>query len=95
MWLMQNAMDNPDNAGAASVAYMHLFGHVVLGHMWCWIAQVCSAKIAEGTTDEKWYKDKLIIARYYMKRRMPETGTLLKQIEAGSEEMMALTADAF
>jgi hypothetical protein len=30
-----------------------------------------------------------------MKRRMPETGTLLKQIEAGSEEMMALHADAF
>lgn len=95
MWLMQNAMSNPDNAGAASTAYMHLFGHVILGHMWCWIAQTCSQKLAEGTTDEEFYKNKLIIARYYMKRRMPETGTLLKQIEAGSDEMMSLSADAF
>ena len=28
MWLMQNAMPNPDNAGAASTDYMHLFGLV-------------------------------------------------------------------
>ena len=29
MWLMQNAMKKPDNAGAASTDYMHLFGLVV------------------------------------------------------------------
>ena len=26
MWLMQNAMAKPDNAGAAATDYMHLFG---------------------------------------------------------------------
>jgi alkylation response protein AidB-like acyl-CoA dehydrogenase len=31
MWLMQNAMAKPDNAGAASNDYMHLFGLVALG----------------------------------------------------------------
>ena len=30
MWLMQNAMKNPDNAGAGSTDYMHLFGLVAL-----------------------------------------------------------------
>ena len=25
MWLMQNALANPDNAGAASTDYLHLF----------------------------------------------------------------------
>ncbi len=34
MWLMQNAMAKPDNAGAASNDYMHLFGLVALGYMW-------------------------------------------------------------
>ena len=28
MWLMQNAMAKPDNAGAAATDYMHLFGLV-------------------------------------------------------------------
>ena len=32
MWLMQNAMAKPDNAGAASYDYMHLFGRVALGY---------------------------------------------------------------
>ena len=42
MWLMQNALKNPDNAGAASNDYMHLFGLVSLSYMWavspkrCW-----------------------------------------------------------
>ncbi|TIU43739.1 MAG: acyl-CoA dehydrogenase, partial [Mesorhizobium sp.] len=34
MWLLQNAMAKPDNAGAASTDYMHLFGLVALGYMW-------------------------------------------------------------
>ena len=31
LWFMQNAMAKPDNAGAASNDYMHLFGRVALG----------------------------------------------------------------
>ena len=34
MWFMNNAMKNPDNAGAGSTDYMHLFGLVALGLMW-------------------------------------------------------------
>jgi len=35
MWFMNNAMAKPDNAGAGSYDYMHLFGLVALGYMWC------------------------------------------------------------
>src|SRR5215475_1190145 len=35
MWFMQNAIAKPDNAGAGSYDYMHLFGLVALGYMWC------------------------------------------------------------
>jgi len=48
MWLMQNGMKNPDNAGAASTDYMHLFGLVALGYMWAQMAKVAQAKLAEG-----------------------------------------------
>src|SRR5271170_5481084 len=39
MWFLQNALGNPDNAGAGSTDYMHLFGLVALGYMWCLIAE--------------------------------------------------------
>ena len=39
MWFMHNAMAKPDNAGAGATDYMHLFGLVALGYMWCKIAE--------------------------------------------------------
>ncbi|MDH8168772.1 acyl-CoA dehydrogenase C-terminal domain-containing protein, partial [Klebsiella pneumoniae] len=48
MWLMQNAMAKPDNAGAASTDYMHLFGLVAIGYMWARMAKVAQDKLAES-----------------------------------------------
>src|SRR5262249_7803027 len=45
MWFMQNALAKPDNAGAGSYDYMHLFGLVALGYMWCRIAEAALAKL--------------------------------------------------
>ena len=94
-WFMQNAMTNPDNAGAGSVAYMHLFGHVLLGLMWTKIAKISSAALASGTEDPTFHENKMITGRYYMKRRIIETGALLAEIQAGSDELMALDAANF
>ena len=52
MWLMQNAMKNPDNAGAGSNDYMHLFGLTALGFMWARIAKAVLARQAAGTSNE-------------------------------------------
>ena len=48
MWFMQNAMTKPDNAGAGSTDYMHLFGLVALGYMWCKIAEAAIAKLPKA-----------------------------------------------
>src|SRR5271154_6244873 len=48
MWFMQNALGSPDNAGAGPTDYMHLFGLVALGYMWCLIAQAANVKAATG-----------------------------------------------
>lgn len=95
MWLMQNGMKNPDNAGAGSTAYMHLFGHVVLGLMWLKIAKISADKLDAGTDDPTFFENKLITGRYYMRRRMPETKFLLAELQAGAEEVMALDAANF
>ncbi|NVJ71536.1 MAG: acyl-CoA dehydrogenase C-terminal domain-containing protein [Alphaproteobacteria bacterium] len=95
MWLMQNGMANPDNAGAASTAYMHLFGHVLLGLMWTQMAKVAADALDAGTTDPTFYENKLTTGRYYVTRRMPEIKALLAEIETGADDVMALDAANF
>ena len=96
MWLMQNAMANPDNAGAASTDYMHLFGLVSLGYMWAQMAKVAQAKLADGADgDASYLENKLVTARFFMERVMPETAAHLARISTGADTMMALPAEAF
>jgi len=94
LWLMQNGLANPDNAGAASTDYMHLFGITGLTYMWALIAKVAQAKIDAGDTDP-FYEGKLIIGRYFVERILPEAGGHLAKLKTGSATMMALPAEAF
>lgn len=96
MWLMQNAMAKPDNAGAASTDYMHLFGLVALGYMWGQMARTAQAQLAAGANGQSsFYDGKLVTARFFMERVMPETSAHLARISSGADAMMALPAEAF
>ncbi|TKT74234.1 acyl-CoA dehydrogenase C-terminal domain-containing protein [Aquamicrobium sp. LC103] len=96
MWLMQNAMQKPDNAGAASTDYMHLFGLVALGYMWARMAKTAQRKLAEGADGSAAFCEaKVATARYYMDRIMPESAAHLARISSGADSMMALAEEAF
>jgi acyl-CoA dehydrogenase len=96
MWLMQNAIAKPDNAGAASTDYMHLFGLVALGHMWGLMAKAAQDRLAAGAGDgASFLENKLVTARYFMERVMPETAAHLARISSGADTMMALPQEAF
>ncbi|TJW82525.1 MAG: acyl-CoA dehydrogenase, partial [Mesorhizobium sp.] len=96
MWLMQNGMAKPDNAGAASTDYMHLFGLVALGYMWAQMAKAAGAKLANGANGSSaFYDSKLVTARFFMERIMPETSAHLARISSGADTLMALPAEAF
>jgi acyl-CoA dehydrogenase len=96
MWFMQNAIKAPDNAGAGSTDYMHLFGLVALGYMWCRIVEAANAKLANGAGDEAdRLKAKLVTGRFFMERMLPETATHLARIEAGAKSTMELPVEAF
>jgi alkylation response protein AidB-like acyl-CoA dehydrogenase len=94
MWLMQNGLANPDNAGAASTDYMHLFGITGLAYMWALMAKVSLAKIAAGDTDP-FYASKVAVGRYFLERVLPDTGAHLAKLKTGSATMMAMPAEAF
>jgi hypothetical protein len=95
MWFMQNAMAKPDNAGAGSYDYMHLFGLVALGYMWCLIAEASLAKLPNANGAARRYNAKLVTARFFMERMLPETATHLARIQSGAGSMMELPDDAF
>ncbi|MEJ6781984.1 acyl-CoA dehydrogenase [Aminobacter sp. Piv2-1] len=96
MWLVQNGMTNPDDAGAASTDYMHLFGLVALGYMWGRMVKAAQDKLANGAGDQAAFLEgKLVTGRYFMERVMPETAAHLARISTGSATMMALPAEAF
>ena len=95
MWLMQNAMANPDNAGAASTAYMHLMGIVATGLMWLRMASAAQAMLSEGQGDTAFLEAKLITARFFAERIMPDTGALRRKIEGGAECIMAMPVEMF
>ena len=81
-WLMQNAMANPDNAGAGSVDFLRLVTLAGLAMVW-----VKSAKA--------FYANKLATGRYFLERIAPEGALHLTRLKTGADALMALPADAF
>lgn len=95
MWLMQNAMAKPDNAGAASYDYMHLFGRVALGAMWVKIAAAALGARAREPERAAQMDAKLTTGRFFMERMLPETGLRLARITSGADTMMSLPQEMF
>ncbi len=98
MWLLQNGMAKPDNAGAGATAYLHLMGIVALGHMWLLMAKASHEALdggADGSVDRDFYEAKLITARYYAGRYFPDARALRAKLEDGCEAMMAMPVAAF
>ncbi len=95
MWLMQNGMTNPNNAGAGAHHYMHIMGIVALGLMWLRMGEVAIERLAAGASDKVFYEAKLVTARYFGERFTPDAGALRRKIETGSATMMELPIEAF
>jgi hypothetical protein len=53
------------------------------------------AALANGGADKAFHEAKLIAARFFARRVMPEAGSPRRQIEAGSDTLTALPAEAF
>jgi acyl-CoA dehydrogenase len=94
MWLMNNAMAKPDNAGAGATDYMQLFGLTAFAYMWAKMAKVAQDKIAaSGATP--YLTSKLVTGRFFMERMLPETSLHLARIQTGAATTMELPAEAF
>ena len=95
MWFMQNALAKPDHGGAGSTDYLHLFGYVALGFMWVRIAKAALARAQADEAARPAMQAKLLTAKFFMERMLPQTATHLARIKSGADTMMALPVEAF
>ncbi len=99
MWFAANARAYPDNAGAGASEYLRMMGITAIALTWTELAAVSLRRIAEiesGTPGRRdFYQAKLICARHWMERMVPETAAQLDRIEAGGENIMKMHADIF
>ena len=94
MWLMQNGMQNPDNAGAASTDYLHIFGLTALAYVWAQMA-IAAQKAIDGGSDDPFYAHKIATGRYFVERMLPDAGAHLAKLKTGAEVLMQMPAEAF
>ena len=95
MWLAQNGMADPDNAGAGAYPYMQLMGLVALGWMWLKMVQVSGPLAANGSAERDFHEAKLVTARFFAERELPRAPALCRRGEAGAESLMKLPEEAF
>ncbi len=95
MWFMANGMKNPENVGAGAVSYMHLMGIVAVGTMWLRMAVAATKLKAAGEGEAAFLDAKLVTARFYAERILPDAGALRRKIEGGAESLMALPPEMF
>jgi butyryl-CoA dehydrogenase len=91
MHVARSALARRDEAGAAATDYLRLFGLTVLAFMWARMAQ---ASLPHADSDP-FHKAKVMTARFYMERLLPQTSALLASITAGCKTMMAFEEAAF
>ncbi len=90
-WVIDQAKANPNEIGAASVEYLHVFGYTAYAYMWARMAAVAFAKRGEGD----FYQSKLGTARFYFARLLPRIHSLSASVKAGSESLYLLDAAQF
>ncbi|MDP5052739.1 MAG: acyl-CoA dehydrogenase C-terminal domain-containing protein, partial [Congregibacter sp.] len=89
------AMENADEAGAASVDYLMYSGYVALAYFWAKMAIVAQKKIAAGDGDTAFYEAKVMTARFYFQRILPRTASHKLALLSGADNLMAMPEAMF
>lgn len=90
-WVLDRAKSDPNEVGAASVEYLHVFGYTVYAYMWARMAHVAQPKAGQ----DDFYASKLSTARFYFARLLPRVHSLIASVKAGSESLYLLDSRQF
>ncbi len=93
LWVAQQGLRDPEEAGAAASDFLRLFGVTALAFMWARMAAVALPKAADDDTG--FYTAKIATARFYMTRVLPQSSSLFATLMAGKKPLMELDAELF
>ena len=91
MYMAQKGLSNPYEIGAAATDYLRQFGLVAMGYMWLLMLKVAFSK----KDVDSYYQHKIITARFFFERILPETLSRAIAISSGSRTMMSLPDEGF
>jgi len=86
------AMSNPEEVGAAAVDYLRVLGHLFFAYFFARMAKLALARQSSG---DPFYRAKLITARFYFAKLLPETASLIRSARAGVAPLMEMPAELF
>ena len=92
-WIATHGLEDPEQAGAAATPYLRLVALVVIGYLWSRMAAAAQSGLEESGGYEPLLEGKLVSARYYFDKVLPEIDWLVKDISSGKQSMMALSDD--
>ena len=90
-WIDTHGLQDPEQAGAGATPYLRLVALVVIGYLWSRMAATAQRGLEEGGGHEALLEGKLVSARYYFDKILPEIDWLARDISSGKQSMMALT----
>ncbi|MFZ2288304.1 MAG: acyl-CoA dehydrogenase C-terminal domain-containing protein [Halopseudomonas yangmingensis] len=91
--VIERSQSNPNEVGAASVEYLHVFGYTAYAYMWARMAKAALAKLDQDS--DGFYQAKLSTGRFFVKRLLPRIHSLSESVRAGSEPLFELAAEQF
>lgn len=93
MWLVQQGMQDREQAGASATPYLRLLALTLMAYFWSRMASTAQQALDQGSTETNFYQAKLYSADFFFAKLLPQSGALLAEIEAGKDSLMAMTAD--
>jgi hypothetical protein len=93
LWIAQQGLKDPEEAGAAASDYLNLFAYTALAYQWARMAEA-SLKGVEGDNAD-FHEAKLATARFFFQRVLPRSSGHFSAIMAGKAPLMAMKEAAF
>ncbi len=91
--IAQVGLKDPEEAAAAAPDYLNFFALTALAYMWARMARIALSKQSGDPTG--FYQAKLMTARFFMTRLLPQQTTLFQTVSAGKATLMEMPAEAF
>ncbi|GLX82859.1 acyl-CoA dehydrogenase C-terminal domain-containing protein [Thalassotalea eurytherma] len=89
--VLVKAAANPEELGTAANDYLHVFGYTAMAYIWAIMAEKSFAKADQ----DEFYVSKIKTARYFFKRMLPRTQSLILAIQAGSDVLFDIEDELF